>query len=94
MRGAGQSKLKERRDPIRQALAIALRLTKRSAQIKELQKLLFFLTNDTRTLIEFDRSFLIVHLGGESYCAAVNNQPHVEKKSAFAYEFNQLAPFL
>jgi hypothetical protein len=48
-------------------------------------------TNDIRVLIEFDRSFLITHLGGTSRLAAAGNQPIMEKKSKFHQELNQLA---
>lgn len=73
------------------AYATGLNLTKRASQISSLDEMYYFLVNDTRTVIEFDRSFLLVHLGGVSKFATTNNQPIVEKKSAYLEEWNKLA---
>jgi multidrug resistance efflux pump len=84
-------------DPAAQAqvaVNTGLNLTKRANEIESLEHMLFFLTNDTRSLMEFDRSFLILHLGGESYFAATNNQPSINKKSLFVAEWNKIAPIL
>jgi hypothetical protein len=80
-----------RADQVHQASSIGLKLTRRASEIDDLDKLFFFLTNDIRTLIRFDRCFLLVHFGGDSYCAAVNNQVELEQKSTFTSEFNELA---
>ncbi|MFH0822030.1 MAG: efflux RND transporter periplasmic adaptor subunit [Pseudomonadota bacterium] len=83
-----------RRPSMPNASDAALKLARRAMEAEDPDKLYFLLTNDTRSLVEFDRAFLILHLGGESGCVAVNNQPTVEKKSSYSREFNELAPAL
>ncbi len=72
----------------------AIELSKRSLETQSLDELLFLLTNDTRTLIEFERSWLVTHLGGPSRLAATNNQPALNDKSQFVNECNNLATVL
>ncbi len=72
----------------------AIELSKRSLETQSLDELLFLLTNDTRTLIEFERSWLVTHLGGSSRLAATNNQPTLNDKSAFVNDVNNLATVL
>ncbi len=81
-------------DPARRALAIGLELAKNAARSKTLEELQFILVNDTRALLAFDRSFLILHLGGESELTAANNQPKLETRSGFVHEVSELAPHL
>ncbi len=81
-------------DALVPALITALRLAKRAAEIELLHELYFFLTNDTRSLFEFDRSALLLHVGGTSFFAATNNQVSVEKASRFFDEWNRLAGIL
>jgi hypothetical protein len=70
-------------DPRRKALALGLEFAKRAVRAATFEDLCLLLTNDIRALIQFDRSFLVTHLGGTSVLAAVGNQPVVEKKSRF-----------
>jgi multidrug resistance efflux pump len=81
-------------DPTRQALAIGLELAKNAARAATLEDLQFILVNDTRALVPFDRSMLIVHFDGDSKLTAVNNQPALEGKSDFVNRLNNLAPVL
>jgi multidrug resistance efflux pump len=52
------------------------------------------LTNDIRCLIEFDRCFLISHLGGQSRFVAAGAVLTPEKKSRFYRKLSDLAPHL
>jgi multidrug resistance efflux pump len=52
------------------------------------------LTNDIRCLIEFDRCFLISHLGGQSRFVAAGAVLTPEKKSRFYRKLSELAPQL
>lgn len=81
-------------DPARRALAIGLELAKNAARSKTLEELQFILVNDTRALLEFDRSFLLLHLGGQSKLLAANNQPKVEIRAGFVQKVNELAMHL
>lgn len=90
--GAGQTEAQV--DPARRALAIGLELAKNAARAKTLEELQFILVNDTRALLEFDRSFLIVHFGGKSELLAANNQPKLETRAAFVQKVGDLAPHL
>ncbi len=80
-------------DP-RRALAVGLELAKNAIRARTLEELQFILVNDTRALLPFDRSLLIVHLGGKSDLAAVNNQPKMDPKSDFVQHAKALAPAL
>ncbi len=81
-------------DAGRQALAIGLELAKNATRARTLEELQFVLVNDTRALIPFDRSMLVVHLDGDSKLVATNNQPTLETKSDFVDRLNELAPLL
>lgn len=81
-------------DPARRALAVSLEIAKNALRAGTLDDVRFILVNDTRALIEFDRSLLILHLGGRSALAAVYNQPELEPKSDFVQQANKLAPAL
>jgi multidrug resistance efflux pump len=72
-------------------VVLSLELSGRTLGARSLEELYFLLTNDLRTLIEFDRSFLITHVGGESRLVAAGNQPSPEKKSKFTQELDNLA---
>lgn len=78
-------------DPARRALAIGLELAKNASRARNLEELQFILVNDTRSLLSFDRSSLIVHFDGKSSLAAATNQPQLEKKSGFVQSVNRLA---
>jgi multidrug resistance efflux pump len=75
-------------------LTIGLELTKRAADLRSLEELYFFLVNDLRVLIEFDRSFLITHLRDVSRVAAAGNQPAIDAKSKLQEQLGRLAPEL
>jgi multidrug resistance efflux pump len=72
----------------------AIELSKRSLETQSLDELYFLLTNDTRTLIEFERAWLASHLGGPSRLAAANNQPALNDKSEFVDRADNLADAL
>lgn len=78
-------------DPRRKALALGLEFAKRVVKAANFDELGLLLTNDIRTVIQFDRSFLVVHLGGASTLVAVGNHPVVEKKSRFRELAEELA---
>jgi multidrug efflux pump subunit AcrA (membrane-fusion protein) len=78
-------------DTARRALAIGLELSKNAARARTLEELQFILVNDTRSLLPFDRSCLIVHFDGKSALAAATNQPQLDRKSDFVQRVNQLA---
>lgn len=81
----------EQPDPKQRALALGLEFSKRALEAESLDDLFFMLTNDIRTLVEFDRAFLLTHLEGRSQLAAAGNQPILEKKSKFYAQMNRLA---
>jgi hypothetical protein len=62
-------------------VALALELPSRAAAAESLDELYFILTNDLRSLAEFDRCFLITHLEGESRFVSATHQPVLEGKS-------------
>ncbi|MBM4328059.1 MAG: HlyD family efflux transporter periplasmic adaptor subunit [Deltaproteobacteria bacterium] len=79
-------------DPRQEALALVLEFGKRCTESAgRLEDLYLLLTNDIRAIIEFDRSFLVVHLGGASRVVATNNQPLIDRKSRFAEQALALA---
>ncbi len=82
------------RDINSDAILLGLKIITRSLEFQSLAKLYYFLTNDTRTLIEFDRCHLFTHFGGTSSFTATNNQPSLEPKSGVQIELNALAPLL
>ena len=88
----------ERRDPKalgmdgrERLVVLSLEFSGRALEANSLEELYFILTNDIRTIIEFDRSFLISHMRGESRLVAAGNQPMVDRKSKFQEELNRLA---
>lgn len=93
-RASGETAAEKSVDPARRALAIGLELAKNAARSKTLEELQFILVNDTRALLAFDRSFLIVHLGEKSELLAANNQPKLETRAAFVQKVSELAPHL
>ena len=89
--GAAQS---DERSKAAVALSVGLKLAKRAMETASLDEAIFLLTNDTRSLVEFDRCFLMLHLGGESRFVGVSGQTEVDKKSLFRSEWMKLAPVL
>jgi multidrug resistance efflux pump len=71
-----------------------LSLVKRAFSAKSLDELFFILTNDIRTLIEFDRASLITHVRGASRITATDNEPALNKKTEFVIKQNMLASAL
>ncbi|MDQ7782884.1 MAG: biotin/lipoyl-binding protein, partial [Desulfomonilaceae bacterium] len=78
-------------DPRQRFLASGLEFCKRVFEAGNLEDLYLLLTNDVRNLVEFDRSSLVVHLGGASRFVAAGLQPAVEKKSKFYDQMTRLA---
>ncbi len=81
-------------DPRQRSLALGLEYCKRVFEAKSLEDLYMLLTNDVRNLVDFDRSSLVVHLGGTSRLTAAGLQPVIEKKSKFYDEMTHLAQAL
>jgi hypothetical protein len=75
-------------------LVLGIELGKRAAGLQTLDELNFLIVNDLRALIEFDRCFLITHLGGKSVFSAANNQPTLDSKSKLYDRLSALAPVL
>lgn len=81
-------------DSRQRALALGLEFAKRAFESPAPDDLFLLLTNDIRVLLEFDRSFLITHIEGESRLVAVGNQTGVEKKSELTQQVRKLAAHL
>lgn len=81
-------------DPRQKALAKGLEFCKRVFEAKNVDDLYLLLTNDVRSLVEFDRSSLVIHLGGASKIVAAGLQPVLEEKSKFHDEITRLAQSL
>jgi multidrug resistance efflux pump len=71
-----------------------LSLVRRTLAAASLDELLFILTNDIRTLIEFDRASLITHVRGTSRLVATNNEPELNKRTMFVKTQNAMAAAL
>jgi len=71
-----------------------LSLVKRALGATSLDELLFILTNDIRTLIEFDRASVITHIGGASRIAATSNETALNKRTDFFNRQNRMAEAL
>ena len=78
-------------DPRQKALATGLEFCKRAFEAETIDDLYLLLTNDVRSLVEFDRSSLVIHLGGGSKFVAAGLQPVMEEKSKFHDEITRLA---
>ena len=85
-----QRELLEKAQLLAQGMEFVQALTKAS-NLEEAQLLL---TNDIRCLIEFDRCFLITHMGGKSRFVAAGAALTPEKKSRFYRQLSDLAPIL
>lgn len=79
-------------DPRHRILALGLELSKRAVEVPTLEDLYLLLTNDLRALLEFDRSLLIVHMGGNSNFVAAGGQPELDKRSKFYEQVHEIAP--
>ncbi|MFH1116884.1 MAG: HlyD family efflux transporter periplasmic adaptor subunit [Pseudomonadota bacterium] len=90
----GESGVGQAVDPRQRSLAMGLEYCKRVFEAETLEDLYMLLTNDVRILVDFDRSSLVVHLGGTSRFTAAALQPVIEKKSKFHDEMTRLAAAL
>ncbi len=81
-------------DPRQRALALGLEFVKRCLQSNNLDDLYFLLTNDLRSLVAFDRSFLVTHVQGKSGLAAIGGLSKIEKTSKYTESANQIAGHL
>ena len=73
------------------ALALGFEIARRASLQRTFSDLCLFLVNDLRGFIEFDRCFIVIHIGGPSRVTAINHQPSVEKKSELYSHMNSLA---
>lgn len=64
-----------------QIVALSLEFASRLAALESLEEIHFALTNDLRTLVDYDRCFLITHLGGHTGLVAATHQPILDRKS-------------
>jgi multidrug resistance efflux pump len=85
-----QRELVERAQLLAQGMEFVQALIKAS-NLEEIQLLL---TNDIRCLVEFDRCFLISHMGGQSRFVAAGAVLTPEKKSRFYKQLSEMAPIL
>jgi biotin carboxyl carrier protein len=63
------------------ALAVGLETARRLIEAPSFEDVRLFLVNDLRAFVEFDRCFLILHLGGSSRVVSATNQPELDAKS-------------
>ncbi len=61
--------------------ALTVEFASRAVAAGSLDEIYFLLTNDLRTLVRYERCFLVTHFGGESALVAATHQPVVDKKS-------------
>ena len=71
--------------------SLGFEMLKRASAQKDFNGLCLFLVNDLRAFIEFDRCFLVFHLGGPSRVLAINHQPALSNKSESFSPMNDLA---
>ncbi len=72
-------------------LALALEFASRVSAADTLDELYFILTNDLRSLAEFDRCFLITHFDRQSRFVAATHQPVLDGKSKLQDKIHELA---
>jgi len=76
------------------ALDTSLALATRAFCAGSMDELFFVLTNDIRTVIEFDRASLITHISGVSRVIATNNELELNRKTEFVIKQNKFAVLL
>lgn len=76
------------------ALERSVEFSQRAFSVPNLDGLYFLLTNDIRTIVQFDRCSLLMHLGRHSRLVAVNDTPILDKKPKLYKESNDLAEAL
>lgn len=74
-------------------VALTLEFASRVAASESFDEICFLLTNDLRALLDFDRCFLITHLGGTSQFVAATHQPILDAKSRLRDMLEDIARF-
>ncbi|MGC9029062.1 MAG: HlyD family secretion protein [Desulfomonilaceae bacterium] len=69
----------------------AVALARRAIASASLEELQFVLANDTRSVVFFDRCFLILHFRGQSWLSAASNEPSARLRTRFAQMAKELA---
>jgi hypothetical protein len=72
-------------------LNLALELAGRAVTAKSVDEISFLLTNDLRTLSNFDRCFLITHLGSDTRITAATHQPILIKNTEIEKDLVEIA---
>jgi multidrug resistance efflux pump len=72
----------------------AVALARRAIGCASLEELQFVLTNDTRSVVFFDRCSLIIHFRGRSWLSAASNEPAAHQGTRFAQKAEELAQTL
>jgi len=75
-------------------LALLVEIARRAADQSSLDDLFFLLVNEFRSMLPFDRCFLVTHVGGKSSFVAASHQPTLETKSDVYRRVSLLAPHL
>lgn len=75
-------------------LNVAVSLARRALGSASLQELEYVLTNDTRSIVFFDRCSLIIHFEGRSRLSATSNEPTANSRTQFANMATELAKSL
>jgi len=70
---------------------LVMEFCKRALSAASLDTLYFLLSNDLRTLVHFERCFVITHLGAKSNLVAINNQPLMDKRAKLYGQTVELA---
>ncbi len=73
---------------------VAVSLAKRAIGSASLDELAYILTNDTRSIVFFDRCSLIIHFQGRSWLMATSNEPDTNERTNFAITTKFLAKSL
>lgn len=76
------------------ALAHGVEFTKRCVESSRLEELYLLLTNDIASVVEFDRSLLLMHLTPTTDFVAANNTPVLDRRARFYEEATRLGDAL
>lgn len=74
--------------------ALTIEFAARAVAAESLDEIHFLLTNDLRTLVGYDRCFLITHSGGDSDLTAATHQTVLDKKSELQSLLGAIGPSL
>ncbi|MFH1115179.1 MAG: HlyD family efflux transporter periplasmic adaptor subunit [Pseudomonadota bacterium] len=74
--------------------ALTIEFAARAVAAESLDEIHFLLTNDLRTLVGYDRCFLITHSGGDSDLTAATHQTVLDKKSELQSLIAAIGPSL